>query len=163
MDAGQEREWGRRDDQRTRRHTRANSSTSSTQIVVSSRMGGRGAVLRRTRIGMCSGTGVCTRDTSDGVGAGVGVGRTSSSVIRGATGGSGVDGREGLAGMSMEPALTGRTGLGAINGGLNTAGWMKGGGSATVVAVDASRMLRACSTACPGEDERSGIDSVVGI
>lgn len=114
---------------------------------------------------MCSGTGVCARDTSDGVGAGVGVGRTSFSVKRGATGDSGVDGREGLAGRSIEPALTGRTGLGAISGGLKTvgAGWTKEGGSAVAVAVDASRVLRGCSAACPGEDECPGIDSDVGI
>jgi hypothetical protein len=63
-----------------------------------------------------------------------------------------VSARIGLAGMMIEPASMGRTGFGAMSGGELMMGIGSAGaaGSAIVVAVAASRTLRARSTVSPG-------------
>ena len=139
---------------------------------MSSRMGGRG-VLRRIIAGRCSDRGVWAREPSagvpgavrvDGVGAGR-LSRSSSACTWGAAGGRGVDGRMGLAEMMMDAASIGRTGFGAISGGVLTTeiGSAGGAGSASVVAVAASRVFIARSMVRPADAAGSGIGSEAGI
>ncbi len=77
--------------------------------------------------------------------------------IEGAAGASCAEVRKGLAGIMMDAASIGRVGLGAIRGVvcIMGAGWMGGGGSATAVAVAASKTLSARSaTSVSGGDGR---------
>lgn len=125
---------------RTRRHTSANTDTRRTQMAVSSKIGGRGALRRTENEGDSeSDTGVsglttwlCDR-----------VARSNWTGAVAAVGGNGVDEREGVAGIMIEEASIGRTGLGAIRGGENVVGIGRAGagGSAVVVTVAASKTL----------------------
>jgi hypothetical protein len=101
-----------------------------------------------------------------GEGEGTGSGRMSAGRV-GATGGRGVDGREGEAGIIIEAASMGRIGRGARMGGDATPTGGKGGagGSAMVVAVAASRTLKAFSAksdcgrvCCSGSGSSCGSD-----
>lgn len=121
---------------RTLLQTSANTDTSSTQMAVSKRIGGRGT-LRRVTIGMWSDIGVCALESS--------CGGINPSILTGPTFGrscgAGVSGGvspSGLAGMMMDAASIGRRGFGANMGG-DVAEVVNAGGSDMAVAVAASR------------------------